>query len=91
MSFEGYHQVLCKNGHHFTAGLTMDRHSWWCPACKEGAAWVNLVDTTNGSFDERGEQIDGYVYLEIEKEAVLCKCPTCQNEHVIEPVRYKIP
>ena len=90
MSFEGYHQVLCKNGHHFTTDLGFDEESWECPYCKEKLAWTHIVDTTNGSF-ENGKQIDGYIELKVAQKAKVCECDKCGNEHVIEPVRYKIP
>jgi hypothetical protein len=55
MSFEGYYQFLCKNGH----SREEDAHQYFmsspeedfvCDICEEGLAWIHLVDTTNGSF-----------------------------------------
>lgn len=61
MSFEGYYQILCKNGHetcvdcyeypHFGKEETDDfgtKYPWKC-YCGTTAAWWNLVDQTNGS------------------------------------------
>lgn len=61
MSYEGYSQFICKAGHYFT------RDCWevgWdnkvkCN-CGEPIIWENMVDITNGSYDEEGNQIDGY-------------------------------
>jgi hypothetical protein len=62
MSFEGYFQILCKNGHksspdcyenpHFGEPATDEfgtKHPWTCH-CGATASWWNLVDETNGSF-----------------------------------------
>lgn len=85
MSYEGYDQVLCENGHYHT----YDCWEFWKPKgwvchCGAKAAWSNSVNVTNGSFDG-DERIDGYVELEVKDQ---CKCPTCG--HVTERV-YKIP
>ena len=54
MSYEGYHQILCVNGHLFefdcysqnnpTRGSAGD---WKCPVCGTPMAWWNSVDQTN--------------------------------------------
>jgi hypothetical protein len=44
-----------------------DGKIWTCPACGARVFWTNLVDQTNGSFDEEGDSIDGFVKL-IRKE-----------------------
>ena len=91
MSFEGYDQCICKNGHHFTkdvyCGYIAD---FECPICKEKVAWWNIVDVTNGSF-ENMERIDGYIDLKIKTKAKTCKCDKCNNIHVIEDATYQIP
>jgi len=61
MSFEGYYQILCSNGHetcvdcydhpHFGKEETDEfgtRYPWKCH-CGANATWWNLVDVTNGS------------------------------------------
>lgn len=88
MSFEGFHQRLCKNGHlntqdAMTAMYCGDDEK--CSICGEKFVWENLVDVTNGSFDEEGNRIDGYVELEIKKET---KCKECG--HTLEII-YKVP
>ena len=101
MSFEGYYRVLCKNGHCDTLDCywspdfnISETNCWLCRDCGKEAAWVNLVNTTNGSYEyQNGKEvrIDGYVELEIEEESVTTTCPTCGTKKCIKPQRYKIP
>lgn len=51
MSYEGFEQVLCCNGHYFTfdAYNSVDLGLWHCPICGEHFAWENSVNQTNGS------------------------------------------
>jgi len=69
MSFEGYHQLLCKNGHEWSRDVYEDysfdgtdysdnMKNTICPQCKEKVVWWNLVDLTNGSYDEYFLAID---------------------------------
>ena len=66
MSFEGYYQVICKNGHYhlvdvfeypiFEENDRRLKNSFFpyifikCPECDELTAWYNLVNITNGSY-----------------------------------------
>ena len=62
MSYEGWEQILCKNGHYHSADchdyLEYDESVpyldlekvWKCPTCGERAVWWNAVDVTNGSY-----------------------------------------
>lgn len=84
MSYEGYEQYLCKNGHlwedqsYFSGGKE-------CPECKEEHVWSNMVDETN---------CDGIGYIPMEKllvkEAVSKKCDM-GHEHQTSPAIYRIP
>jgi len=51
MSFEGYYQLLCENGHHFAADCYShygsDFSDTICPDCGAPVAWWNLVNQTN--------------------------------------------
>jgi hypothetical protein len=71
MSFEGFYQVLCSNGHLdcqdvYEPSFSLSR--WTCPVCNEEKSWWNLVDETNGSHED-GVRIDGFVELEVLEEA----------------------
>lgn len=92
MSFEGYYQILCKNGHYETISVYnhQDMYEWRCSSCDSPAVWYNLVDQTNGSWDEENNRIDGYVYLKAIKE-FNCVCEKCGNPHFISPAIYEIP
>ena len=63
MSFEGYYQVICKNGHYNLVDCfqyprfeeknketVFEGELYKCPLCEALAAWYNLVNTTNGSY-----------------------------------------
>lgn len=77
MSFEGYYQRLCKNGHCMTEDVYMASENDKCRKCGEGVKWSHLVDTTN----DCGNPI-------VLKEDSRRSCEHCES--VLE-VRYKIP
>ena len=69
MSYEGYSQLLCKNGHlwHldcYEVDSKLEDNK--CPTCGEQAVFEHMVDTTN----DMGEPIE----LEIDKEEICDKC-----------------
>jgi len=85
MSWEGYYQLICKNGHYWTDDASyMDDQDCICPICKSKPVWHNTVDITNGSFEGK-RRIDGYKSL---KPYQVIKCPTCKT--TLE-AKYKIP
>lgn len=101
MSFEGYYQILCDNGHHDTVDayyMPEDNTAWSCRHCGAPEAWRNLVDVTNGSFEDCEEEecwcyearTDGYVELEAlqPEETAVCNLG---HKHVTSPAQYKIP
>ena len=90
MSFEGYYQVLCENGHLNTWDVYSSPEENIRCHCGKKFVWKNLVDQTNGSFDNNN-RIDGYVELEIETKAEECKCSKCGNTHKTGLDTYKIP
>lgn len=49
MSFEGFTQHICKNGHYGVEPYDYagDQPKWTCHECHEGSVWSNLVDDTN--------------------------------------------
>ena len=92
MSYEGYSQFWCKNGHYWTVdcnSLMYKDEKEMCPICNEEKVVENMVNTTNGSFDEDGTRIDGFIEPEIIKEEkLICKCG---NEHICSCSIYKVP
>ena len=92
MSFEGYYQILCGNGHLVEDDVyyyQQEGDYWKCKVCGEREAWRNLVDTTNGIYFE-DERIDGHVELEIDHQPVSRECDM-GHIHSVSPTIYKIP
>jgi len=54
MSFEGYEQKLCQNGHYWQNNVYdsygSDEDPENCPICNAPVAWYNIVDLTNGCY-----------------------------------------
>jgi hypothetical protein len=60
MSFEGYYQLICENGHYQTEDVNHFQehiHTLRCDACCAPFAWNNIVDDTN---------CDSYGYVKID-------------------------
>lgn len=94
MSYEGYSQFLCKEGHYWTEDSHLTMYSELeenkCPICNESAIYENMVDVTNGSFDDAGNRIDNYKELKlVEKHSSVCS--HCNKEHRCDCSIYKIP
>lgn len=47
MSYEGYWQCICQNGHYYTDGADAYNEEEPCGICKTPSAWRNQVDETN--------------------------------------------
>lgn len=94
MSWEGYYQVLCANGHP-SSTYPHDGDE----ACRCGApiVWTHTVDLTNGC--ECGDSLDVPVNgcpahplpLDVKEKAVTKECPTCHHVEVVKEATYKIP
>jgi RNA polymerase subunit RPABC4/transcription elongation factor Spt4 len=82
MSFEGYFQKICANGHYWQCDVYDETDN--CPICDKPEVWENMVDITNGSYED-DKRIDGYIELEIESER---KCEHCGT--ILER-RYYVP
>lgn len=76
MSFEGYFECLCPEGHYWTADCYTDDQTCRCGL---EASETNLVDQTNGF-------VGGDWILEVAESAPTC--PTCG--HATGPARYKL-
>lgn len=95
MSYEGYDQILCKNGHLFEYDCyvsPIDCHEsvWHCPICNEGMAWWNSIDQTNG-VDEETNLYPGQIVLEYKTQPKYEVCIHCGNSKLIEKETYIIP
>ena len=51
MSFEGYYQALCANGHDCGADCYVFERSAPCSQCGAAIVWARLIDCTNGEDD----------------------------------------
>jgi predicted nucleic-acid-binding Zn-ribbon protein len=95
MSYEGYDQLLCKNGHYWTCDafdnisyneLGQAVHPVSCPYCQNPNVWSNSVDQTNGG--DVGF-IDMKQFLVQDREFKTCQTCGCASE--IAPAIYRIP
>ncbi len=91
MSYEGYYQFICKNGHLSTHDVyAMEPESFKCEAtgCGAALAWWNQVNLTNGSFETvRGKEvrIDGYIELTPISETACSKCHSILDRRYAPP------
>jgi hypothetical protein len=49
MSYEGYTEHLCANGHHWAHDCYEDEKA--CPRCGKPSVWCHHVDQTNGVLE----------------------------------------
>jgi hypothetical protein len=85
MSFEGYYQLLCKEGHYYTADAYFhELGDSPCPVCEAGVAWENLVDTTN-------VETEGYVELIPTGEIDHLTCWECEGTGIRKERKFIIP
>ncbi len=101
MSYEGYTQYLCKNGHTWSRDCMEEESKVYdCGwrGCGAPVVWWNMVNNTNGCEPVKGDPRDlrnihkkpddctcGYITLEKIHEQ---RCEKC--DHVLEQ-RFKIP
>ena len=62
MSYEGYRRFFCNRGHETIVDAYDDKPEK-CRWCGEGFACFNSVDQTNGTTDDNGDRIDGFIEL----------------------------
>lgn len=86
MSYEGYVQQLCTNGHYSQADAYADGFA--CVDCGAEIAWTNAVDETN---------CDSFGYIPPEEfKKILVKEETVEvcnlgHAHITSPAVYRIP
>lgn len=104
MSFEGFTQILCKNGHLDEVDVYGSiPENWQCPFCGAELAWHNTVNQTNcccyiGDFKRNCPDYpacDGfginYVKLEMLQPEVYETCDKCGHSKCTQEKTYKIP
>jgi len=106
MSFSGFYQILCENGHlsecdaiDFFSSLD----SFQCPVCKGKLAHSNIVNQTNCCVGKENcpfseeERIScnqigiGYMVFEVIKPAAEETCKECGHTKIVKHTVYKIP
>lgn len=90
MSYEGFEQHICENGHLFekVCDYAFCETESKCPTCNAKSVWYNAVDQTNGEEYgvilagewERFKLSDGVV------KVLNCGCP-----HTIKKATYRVP
>lgn len=88
MSYEGYVQVICEEGHLSKISIFDDGKR--CPHCGKLFVWNNHVDDTN--CDDIGyiptEVLEEHFTL---KPEVVCTCAGCGNQHLLTPRVFRVP
>jgi len=97
MSYEGYTQYWCENGHYQAIDVYDDYFNdsqFSCPHCDGAEAFRNSVNLTNGSYeydeDETQIRIDGFIEPELLDEGQVCTCD-CGHIHMLGPAVYAVP
>ena len=85
MSYEGYSQVICENGHYFTRDC-FNNYSCYCGG-KD--AWENMVDQTNGP--DQGEIPIEDMQKFIIEPAKTKTCAHCNHTETYEQAKYRVP
>ena len=91
MSWEGWGQCLCKNGHEYSIGQYDEGDSLICPYCKSAQAWVHWVDETNGCMCEDRSCPAHKLPLKVKTEAVFSDCECCGHRRLVGYPTYEIP
>lgn len=88
MSYEGYEQHICQNGHRFDTGCGdwMDESVEACPICQALSVWWNGVDDTN--CDECGVIRDWDSLLLTAQQTEVCNLG---HTHVTKHATYRVP
>jgi hypothetical protein len=84
MSYEGYTQFLCPDGHYWTECETYGNDpegGFTCPVCERKPSWSNSVDDTN---------CDRYGHIEmVELTPSAMHTCSCGNNHIAVYATYK--
>ena len=83
MSYEGYTEYLCKDGHYSTSDCWCENLS--CPICNKEVVWKHEVDQTN---DEGNPAIPK---LKVKRKAIYKTCPCCKAKEIDTHAEFFIP
>lgn len=83
MSYEGYREILCENGHYAQCGAYDNDDELPCVICGKPTAWTNEIDCTNGYVDA--------TELEVSADEVTERCKECGEVRIVTAARFKIP
>ena len=89
MSYEGYEQHICKNGHRFDNADVWSFDPAICPYCKVVSAFCNSVDQTNG--EELGFITDESFNTLLVSPKKMETCGCCGHTEIVEQAVYRIP
>jgi hypothetical protein len=87
MSYEGYNQLICVNGHYTTADCYHQHEI--CFICAGKIVFNNAVDETN--CEAIGVIPDQYLEKLKLTDSVCCTCESCRHRHVKEIAIYRCP
>jgi hypothetical protein len=88
MSYEGFEQCICTDGHRFDHPCTYGNDDYVCH-CGKLAAWMNAVDQTNNAGDGIIPD-EAFEQLLLTPEVVVT-CVTCQHAAVTQEATYRAP
>ena len=101
MSYEGYSQFICRNGHQYVSDVyDGDRE---CDYCQTPPVWCYSVDQTNGCecdyIKEQNIKVDRpdglcnahAIKLEVLVAAEFETCNHCNHSKLIKEATYKVP
>lgn len=86
MSYEGFSQNICNNGHRYNLFAHTDMDS--CFYCNGSAVFSNQVDETNG---ESVGQIPNHIWERFKIQEEVTQVCSLGHKHVTSPARYRIP
>lgn len=86
MSYEGYNEYLCPEGHRWNMDCESENLS--CPTCGQEQVWSNSVDNTNCYLDGA---IPEEVWKQFEIEPEIEETCNLGHKHVVKSAKYRIP